>query len=121
MTDNKNKEPYINMVSRVLDPRGQRWYLNGKLHREDGPAIIFNNGTQEWWLNGKLHREDGPAVEFLGGHRGWYKNGLLHREDGPAVERPNGHKAWYLNGIKYSEEEYELMRFFRMGVFDKNC
>ena len=25
-------------------------YLNGKLHREDGPAVIYANGTKEWWL-----------------------------------------------------------------------
>ena len=39
------------------------WYLNGKLHREDGPAIERANGDKSWYLNGKLHREDGPAVE----------------------------------------------------------
>ena len=29
----------------------QYWYLNGKLHREDGPAIIYANGDQAWYLN----------------------------------------------------------------------
>jgi len=29
----------------------KKWYLNGKLHREDGPAIEFSNGNKEWWLN----------------------------------------------------------------------
>lgn len=28
------------------------WFLNGKLHREDGPAIIWSDGLHEWWLNG---------------------------------------------------------------------
>ena len=31
----------------------KRWYLNGKLHREDGPAIEWSDGTKEWYLNGK--------------------------------------------------------------------
>lgn len=31
----------------------QYWYLNGKRHREGGPAVIYADGTQEWWLNGK--------------------------------------------------------------------
>jgi hypothetical protein len=44
------------------------WCLNGKLHREDGPAIEWTDGTKHWLLNGKYHREDGPAVE-------WAKNG----------------------------------------------
>ena len=33
-----------------------------KLHREDGPAVIADNGDKEWWINGKLHRLDGPAI-----------------------------------------------------------
>jgi len=32
--------------------------LNGKRHREDGPAVIFSNGTKEWYRNGKQHLED---------------------------------------------------------------
>lgn len=24
----------------------------GKLHREDGPAIIWSNGYTDWWYNG---------------------------------------------------------------------
>jgi len=30
----------------------KRWYLNGKLHREDGPAIEWNDGDKRWYLNG---------------------------------------------------------------------
>ena len=30
-----------------------RWLLNGKLHREDGPAIEYANGTKEWYVDGK--------------------------------------------------------------------
>ena len=29
------------------------WRLNGSLHREDGPAIVFKNGSEYWYLNGK--------------------------------------------------------------------
>jgi len=29
------------------------WYLHGKLHREDGPAIEFINGTKKWFYHGK--------------------------------------------------------------------
>jgi len=29
------------------------YYLNGKLHREDGPAVIYPNGIIEYFLNGK--------------------------------------------------------------------
>ena len=75
----------------------KEWRLNGKLHREDGPAAEYANGTKYWYLNGKLHREDGPAVERANGYKEWRLNGKLHREDGPAVEYSNGTKAWWLN------------------------
>jgi hypothetical protein len=29
------------------------WYLNGELHREDGPAVEYPDGTKRWYLNGK--------------------------------------------------------------------
>ena len=29
------------------------WYHNGKLHREDGPAIEWANGYKEWYINDK--------------------------------------------------------------------
>jgi hypothetical protein len=33
-------------------PNGDKyWYLNGDLHREDGPAFETPNGDKEWWLN----------------------------------------------------------------------
>jgi len=30
--------------------------VNGKLHREDGPAMIWTDGTKEWYREGKLYR-----------------------------------------------------------------
>jgi len=32
--------------------------LNGRLHREYGPAIERAGGDKEWWLNGKRVTED---------------------------------------------------------------
>jgi len=31
----------------------KRWILNGKLHREDGPAIEYVNGPKYWWYHGE--------------------------------------------------------------------
>ena len=33
------------------------WRRNGKLDREDGPAIEWYDGDMEWWLNGKEYTE----------------------------------------------------------------
>ena len=72
-----NKEPILE-----IDEYGNKfWKLNGKSHRENGPAVEYN-GSKYWWLNGKLHREDGPAIIS------------------PFV------KNWFLNNIEYSEDEW---------------
>ena len=91
-------------------PNGDKeWYLNGKLHREDGPAYEGASGNKSWYLNGKLHREDGPAREYASGSKFWCLKGKLHREDGPAIEWANGDKEWYLNDEEVTEEEHKLM------------
>ena len=63
-------------------------------------------GNKIWKLNGELHRLDGPAIEFFDGTKEWYLNGVMHREDGPAIELSNGRKIWYLHGKELSEEEH---------------
>ena len=67
---------------------------------------VYDNGDKHWYLNGKLHREDGPAVEHTGGTKCWYLNGQRHREDGPAVEWAGGTKHWYLNDKQLTEAEF---------------
>ena len=67
---------------------------------------VYNDGSKYWYLKGKLHREDGPAIEDSGGCKFWYLNGQLHREDGPAVEYGDGAKYWYLNDVEFTEEEF---------------
>jgi hypothetical protein len=58
-------------------PSGSKcWYLNGKYHREDGPACEWADIGKEWYLNGKLHREDGPAIEWINGSKDWFLNGI---------------------------------------------
>ena len=82
------------------------WYLNGQPHRVDGPAFEWASGRKEWWLNGKRHRVDGPACEWPHGIKEWYLNGQLHRVDGPAVEWVIGTREWYLNGAELTHTEF---------------
>lgn len=81
------------------------YYLNGLLHREDGPAREFDSGDTLWFLFDKLHRIDGPAVEWADGTKRWYVNGKLHREDGPAVEYPDGREFWWFEGVNYPSKD----------------
>lgn len=82
--------------------------LNGRFHSfYDRPAISRNNPhamiKKEWCKNGKLHRENGPAIIGCSGSKSWCINGKLHRENGPAfiqVIHGNTFEEWWVNGIK---------------------
>ena len=67
---------------------------------------VNNYGDRYWYLNGNLHREDGPAIENADGTRFWYLNGKCHREDGPAIEYADGTREWWLNGAEYTKKEF---------------
>ena len=89
----KNKlKTFGKQVFRIDEYGDKNWYLNGKRHRINGPAIEFANGDKWWYLNGKYHRVDGPAVERANGDKWWYLNGKCHRVNGPAIEFANGDK-----------------------------
>jgi hypothetical protein len=36
--------------------------------------LLNTQETKQWWLNGKFHREDGPAIEYPSGTKEWYLN-----------------------------------------------
>ena len=80
----------------------KHWYKNGNPHRKGGPASEYSNGEKRWYKNGKLNRLDGgPSIERPNGDKFWYRNGRLHREDGPAIEYGNGDKHWFACGINF--------------------
>ena len=79
------------------------------LHRIDGPAIEYINGTKSWYMDGKLHRVGGPAIERSTGTKSWYMDGNLHRIDGPAMDRADGAKHWCIDGKSYLEEEFDQL------------
>ena len=52
--DLSNNDELLNI--RNEDENGNKYYtLNGKLHREDGPAIERKNGYKAWWVHNKCH------------------------------------------------------------------
>jgi len=59
----------------------KRWYQNGKLHRDNAPAVIWASGDEYWYQNGTLYRYDGPAVIFTDGTGYWYHHGKMLSED----------------------------------------
>jgi len=84
-----------------------RWYNDkNQLHRLDGPAIEYANGSKSWLVEGKCHRLDGPAIEYADGSKSWWVEGKCHRLDGPAFEKADGCKEWYVEGKLMSEKEF---------------
>ena len=79
------------------------WYVNGKLHREDGPAEAWTDGSKLWYLNGKRHREDGPAVEYADGTKYWYLNGkyLTEKEFNERMNNTCTTKVITIEGVEY--------------------
>ena len=113
------------------DDETERWYRNGKLHRDgDLPAVIRYcrwNGTlahEEWWCDGVKHRDDGPAVRWYRedgtnvDHEQWYRNDVKHRDDdGPAVIRyySDGsleYEAWYRSGVKHRDGDLPAEKWY---------
>jgi hypothetical protein len=90
------------------------------------PAAIYANGTKKWYINGQLHNDTGPALITDGGSY-YYKFGKLHRdeidENGerlPAVICDNGYRGWYNNGecLKFQRPENSTYLQNRNGIVE---
>lgn len=65
------------------------------------------DGTRRYYnMLGALHRVNGPAVEYADGSNYWLQHGNLHRIGGPAVTREDGSVGFYIFGQRYSNFEY---------------
>ena len=64
---------------------------------------VYSDGAKAWWLNGKRHREDGPAVECTNGDKAWYLNGkeLTKAEFNQRMSKPCSGKTVDIDGVKY--------------------
>ncbi len=72
----------------------------------------MDENTYYWNEQGQFHREDGPAIEWQNKTKSWYLNGLRHRIDGPAVEFVNGDKYYFIIGKEYSYEDWLSLKDF---------
>ncbi len=44
-------------------------------------VINFWNNNYYWFVNGRKHREDGPAVIYSDGHKFWYLNDYSYSQE----------------------------------------
>lgn len=59
-----------------------------------------------WMWNGKVHREDGPAIQHESGYFAWYFEGKKHRLVGPAIIWHDGSMEWWINDVQLTDEEF---------------
>ena len=44
----------MNTEIKIDEDGTKKYYVNGLLHKEDGPAVEYSNGDKEWWINGEF-------------------------------------------------------------------
>ena len=102
-----------------IDHQGTKRYydMDGRLHRKNGPAVEYKNGTIEYYLHGKLHRIGAPARIFANGDEVWAQNGLYHREDGPAITHYQTKIIYYF--YEGTKVHVSNLTEFKIWVFKK--
>ncbi len=63
-----------------------------------------NKGIISYRSRGKYYRENGPALIFPDGTTWWIKDGMYHREELPSFIEATGRRAWYIDG-KHTRRE----------------
>lgn len=90
------------------------------LHHETEPALITQEKEISYYLNGDMHRVDGPAHIFPYSEA-WYLNDKLHRLNGPAytLRKINNTVVytWWINGVQLSQEKQKLLNIW----WEKQC
>jgi hypothetical protein len=95
----------------------QVWRRNGKLHREDGPAVVYESGAQEYWLDDKRHCVEGPAIIWANGSQEWWYEGKRHREGGPAIMLADGTHEWWYEGKRHREDGPALIAIYGVAYY----
>jgi hypothetical protein len=91
---------------------------NNQIHRTEGPAVVFEDGSYIWYFWGKVSRLNGPALSFKNYMR-WEVNGLLHRLDGPATLTKTL-QTWAINGITHRQDGPALEHGHTLEQLRKN-
>lgn len=65
------------------------------------------DGRTRYYKDGVLHRDDGPAIVGRDGYEAWFKDGKSHREDGPAIIHPEAISSWWYEGHRINLDEID--------------
>lgn len=112
----------------IKDGEVEYYDEKGRLHRDDGPAFVRQDGTgwvREWFQHGQLHRNDGPAKIFYDKDgnitlEAYYLNGKQHRLDAPAEYRYKAgvliYEGWFQNDRVHREDGPAWTNFTIVGL-----
>jgi hypothetical protein len=101
-----------------IDQKGDKlnYYYKGMLHRcsqntvsGEGPAEMWDSGSEIWYMYGVKHRENGHAVkDVVSNQTIWYYFGLIHNDTSRAkIKYSKNYRycesAWYKYGIVHRD------------------
>ena len=96
----------MKLLSKII-----KWF---KKIKKDKVKVVTNlSGTKFWLLNGELHREGGPAVMYLNGDEWWYKHGKIHRIGGPAIICGDD-EQWWMDNKRCTTEEHDIAKLSKI-------
>jgi hypothetical protein len=117
----------VGEVEHVTQPNGQQvWEVADILHRLDGPALEWADGTSFWYFDDELHRDDGPAIEWADGSREWHRQRAAapHRRARYPPQRRSGavvlrrpaapHRRWPNRRPRIGERASRFVVFVRV-------
>ncbi len=99
------------------------WMKDGRIHRNDGPAIVSAVGDHHicsagcvaryaWQYHGQFHRVGGPSNENLNSCQSWSLHGEYCRYDGPTEMYDHSIISWY--------QDDDLHRVDGPAIIDSN-
>lgn len=89
-----------------------QWAIEGKLHRDNGPAYIVFNGvsntiTEGWYQNGEVHNTKGSAWTIR------YNSRTPHWQRG--LPGPRTHRQFFVNNTPVTFAAFELLYMMLHG------
>lgn len=88
---------HLNANFLTSDIMFEKYYMFGKLHRTDGPALVTSKENIYYYFKGKLHNQEHPSLHY--GSKVYCKHGLYHRLTKPSYRYVN----YYKNIVKYKQ------------------
>jgi hypothetical protein len=104
----------MRLISRPATKKWSIYYYDSseERHNDHGPSIIHSSGTKIWFIHGKIHREDGPAL-MTSRSEIWYYQGMIHRLNGPAEDSKEINElCYYIWDKQYSKKHYNKIIFW---------